>query len=49
MEIKEELYEVMTAHTAAIYHDALGLDIILADGGVLTAEIEKEPQVAATT
>ena len=43
MEIKEEFYEIMTAHTAVIYHDVLGIDIILADGGVLGVEMEKAP------
>ncbi len=43
MEIKEEFYEIMTARTAEIYHDVLGIDIILADGAVLGVEMEKAP------
>lgn len=42
MEIKKEFYEIMTAHTAAIYHKELKLNFILADGQVKEVEREKE-------
>ena len=41
-EIKNEYYTVMTVHAAQIYHEALGLNFILADGQV--KEVEKEEE-----
>lgn len=41
-EIKNEYYTVMTVHAAQIYHEALGLNFILADGQV--KEVEKDGQ-----
>ena len=42
-EIKNEYYTVMTVHAAQIYHEALGLNFILADGQV--KEVEKEEEM----
>ncbi|MCD2492519.1 hypothetical protein LQE92_07725 [Lacrimispora sp. NSJ-141] len=39
MEVKEEFYNIMTAHTAEIYYEVLGLEIILSDGKVGKVEI----------
>lgn len=41
-EIKNEYYTVMTVHAAQIYHEALGLNFILADGQVKEVEREEE-------
>ncbi|QNM06048.1 hypothetical protein [Qiania dongpingensis] len=45
MEIKEEFYNIMTAHTAEIFYEVLGLEIILSDGEVGKVEVSPDSEM----
>lgn len=41
VEIKGEFYEVMTLETAYIYHEALGIDLVINNGEITVPEDEE--------
>lgn len=41
VEIKEEFYSVMTLGTAYIYHEVLGIDLVINNGEITVPEDEE--------